>query len=56
MELAVTEEGDAFATLQPKSVPAWRVAAGNCAAGATAGVAVEAGAYPLCAARAMARC
>ena len=43
MELAHTEEGNAFETLQPSSVPAWRVMAGNCAAGATAGASVEAG-------------
>ena len=43
MDLATTEEGDDYAVKEPPSVPTWRVMAGNCAAGATAGAAVEAG-------------
>lgn len=44
MDLATTEEGDDYAVKEPSNVPAWRVMAGNCAAGATAGASVEAGA------------
>ena len=44
MDLAVTEEGDDYTVKESPKVPAWRVIAGNCGAGATAGAAVEAGA------------
>ena len=43
MDLATTEEGDDYTVKEPAGVPAWRVVAGNCAAGALAGSAVEAG-------------
>ena len=46
MDLATTEEGDDYAVKEPPNVPTWRIMAGNCAAGATAGAAVEAGTLP----------